>query len=78
MLSKQPGANRESVDQQRSARNLHCTKCERSNLNMNENETPINLSSYDRRNVKLQSSVSRPHFWFTIKSEYTLVSKIQF
>ncbi|KAK1343758.1 hypothetical protein QTO34_014311, partial [Cnephaeus nilssonii] len=42
---------------------------------MNEKESLIDLSSDDSLKAKFQSSLSRPHFWISIKSEYPLLSE---
>ncbi|KAK1332829.1 hypothetical protein QTO34_006360 [Cnephaeus nilssonii] len=48
---------------------------EDSNLNVNEKESLINLSLDNSLKAKFQSSLSRPHFWISIKSEYPLLSE---
>ena len=46
------------------------TTIEESKLNMNEKESLIDLFCDDSLKVKFQSSLSRPHFWFSVKNEY--------
>ena len=48
---------------------------EDSKLSMNEKESLIDLSCDDSPKVKFQSSLSRPHFWLSVKNEYPSLSK---
>ena len=43
---------------------------EDSNLNINEKESLFDLSRDDSLKTKFQSSLSRSHFWLSIKNEY--------
>ena len=48
---------------------------EESKLSINEKESLIDLSCKDSLEVKFQSSLSRPHFWLSVKNEYPSLSK---
>ena len=42
---------------------------------MNEKESHIDLSCDDRLKIKFQSSLSKPHFWLSVKNEYASLSE---
>ena len=48
---------------------------EESKLSMNEKESLIDLSCNDSLKVKFQPSLSRPHFWLSVKNEYPSLSE---
>ena len=48
---------------------------EESKLSINEKESLIDLSCNDSLKVKFQLSLSRPHFWLSVKNEYPLLSE---
>lgn len=45
------------------------------NLNMNEKESLIDLSSDSTLKFKFQSTLSKSQFWLSVKSEYPLLSE---
>ena len=47
---------------------------EESKLSMNEKKNLIDLSCDNSLKVKFQSSLSRPHFWLSVKNEYLSLS----
>ena len=48
---------------------------EESKLSVNEKESLIDLSCDDSLRVKFQSSLSRTHFWLSVKNEYSSLSE---
>ena len=48
---------------------------EESKLSINEKESLIYLSCNDSLKVKFQLSLSRPHFWLSVKNEYPSLSE---
>ena len=48
---------------------------EESKSSMNEKESLIDLSCDDSLKVKFQLSLSRPHFWLSVKNEYPSLSE---
>ena len=48
---------------------------EESKLSINEKESLIDLSCNNSLKVKFQSSLSRPHFWLSVKNEYSSLSE---
>ena len=48
---------------------------EESKLSINEKESLIDLSCNDSLKVKFQLSLSRPHFWLSVKNEYPSLSE---